>query len=98
MLNSWTLWVVTAVELLELGVDDDGDDDGAAVGLAATVSSGRGWNGSRVLSASTTVAGVATAALGVGDAFGATVAVEEGLATGPVALLSLEPLFFKTRK
>ena len=79
----------------------DGDEDGAAVGLAelvAAASCGSGWNGSRVLSAITTVAGVATGALGEADAFGATVAVDEGLATGPVALLSLEPLFFSTRK
>jgi hypothetical protein len=103
MLSTCRLWLLVLAELLEVddGVVDAGDDDAAAVGLAAAaaaVSSGSGTNGSRVLSAITT-AGVGTAfTLGEGEAFGAAEVDDEVVGTGAVALLSLEPLFFKTRK
>ena len=58
-----------------------------------------GWNGSRVLSAVTTGAGRRHRRhLRRSRRLGRDRGRRRGFATGPLALLSLEPLFFRTRK
>jgi hypothetical protein len=99
--TSVTEWLpVAGAELLGLavGAAEAGADDAGAAGLADTVSSGSGWNGSRVLSARIAGAGATVAlAFGVGVTFGVTAVECDGVTVG-AAFVLLELLFLKTRK